>query len=111
MKNKVVWVVTPCSSEKARCFGGTYHLHLQGLRKAKKDTSSNSGKERFLVSLLSSGLKNKPSRKPVEAGSKVRFLQNVVPSPNCMVLQPGRLYSSSYYIVSVYNHQNIWGLQ
>jgi hypothetical protein len=26
------WVVTLCSSEKHRCFGGTYHLHLQRRR-------------------------------------------------------------------------------
>jgi hypothetical protein len=26
----VFWVVTPCSSEKAKCFRGTHRLHRQG---------------------------------------------------------------------------------
>lgn len=29
MKSTVFWVVSPCSSEKAQCFKGTYHIHLQ----------------------------------------------------------------------------------
>jgi hypothetical protein len=32
MRNAVLWDVTPCGSCKNRCFGGTYHLHLQGER-------------------------------------------------------------------------------
>jgi hypothetical protein len=32
LKNTVLWVIMPCSSEKARRFGGTYSLHLQGRR-------------------------------------------------------------------------------
>jgi hypothetical protein len=34
IKSKVFWVVTLCSSETVRHFGGTYRLHFQG-RKAK----------------------------------------------------------------------------
>jgi hypothetical protein len=34
MKATVLWVVTPCSSERVRLFVGTYCLHIQG-RKSK----------------------------------------------------------------------------
>jgi hypothetical protein len=30
MKDGVFWIATPCSSERARRFGGTWRLHLQG---------------------------------------------------------------------------------
>jgi hypothetical protein len=29
----VFWLVSPCCSEKFRCFGGTYRLHLQDRKK------------------------------------------------------------------------------
>jgi hypothetical protein len=29
MKSVVFWVVTLCSLEKARCFGGTHVIHVQ----------------------------------------------------------------------------------
>jgi hypothetical protein len=29
MKSGVIWVVSLCSSETAKCFGGTYHFYLQ----------------------------------------------------------------------------------
>jgi hypothetical protein len=32
LKSPVFGAVTPCSSEKARCFGGIYLLHLQVLK-------------------------------------------------------------------------------
>jgi hypothetical protein len=32
MKGTAIWVVTPCGSERANHFGGTYRLHLQGQR-------------------------------------------------------------------------------
>jgi hypothetical protein len=30
MKGEVFWVVELCTLERAQCFRGTYHLHLQG---------------------------------------------------------------------------------
>jgi hypothetical protein len=33
MKNAVFWDVAPCGSCKSRRFGGTCHLHLQGIRR------------------------------------------------------------------------------
>jgi hypothetical protein len=32
MKNAFFWDVAPCRYFVNRCFGGTYHLHLQGIR-------------------------------------------------------------------------------
>jgi hypothetical protein len=38
MKNTVFYVVTQCSSEKGRCFGETYRLHLQDRRISQINT-------------------------------------------------------------------------
>jgi Ca2+/H+ antiporter len=32
LMSTVFWVVILCNLEKAQCFGGTYHLHVQGHR-------------------------------------------------------------------------------
>jgi hypothetical protein len=32
MKSKIFWLVTPCVSMNARCFGGTYRIYLRGGR-------------------------------------------------------------------------------
>jgi hypothetical protein len=37
------WILTPCSSEKVWCFGGTYRLHHQGWRVSQKSASGKSG--------------------------------------------------------------------
>lgn len=36
MNSTAFWLVTPCSSEKARSFGGTYCLHLEDKSKSWK---------------------------------------------------------------------------
>jgi hypothetical protein len=43
MNSTAFWVVTPCSSEKVRPFGGTYRLYFQGLK-----VSQSIGKEIYL---------------------------------------------------------------
>jgi hypothetical protein len=40
-RNKVAWVVIPCGSKRARIFGGTYCLHLQGLRVGQAGNQEN----------------------------------------------------------------------
>jgi hypothetical protein len=35
----VLWEKAPCSTYVNRRFGGTYHLHLQGRKSAKQETS------------------------------------------------------------------------
>jgi hypothetical protein len=40
MKCMISWVVVPRSSEKARCFGGTYHLHFRGRRNQQNQPTS-----------------------------------------------------------------------
>jgi hypothetical protein len=39
MKNAVFWDVAPCKSCVNRCFGGTYRLHLQGIKIRERGTS------------------------------------------------------------------------
>jgi hypothetical protein len=51
MKNMVLRVVTPCSSEKAKCFGGIDRLHRQGriARKARNKDKRAGGCEYGLL--------------------------------------------------------------
>jgi hypothetical protein len=39
LKNAVFWDVAPCRSCVNRCFGGTYRLHLQGIKIRERGTS------------------------------------------------------------------------
>jgi hypothetical protein len=41
MNSTVLWIVTPYSSERARHFGGTYHLHLQGRSESQARNQQN----------------------------------------------------------------------
>jgi hypothetical protein len=61
-KNTVFWVVTPCSSEIAPRFGGTYLFHLQGRKVSQARNQQNLRN----ISFPSSGSKSKPSKKSAE---------------------------------------------
>jgi hypothetical protein len=43
MKNAVFWDVAPCTSCVNRCFGGTYRLHLQGIKSASEEPARAGG--------------------------------------------------------------------
>jgi hypothetical protein len=47
MKSTVLWASTPCSSEKARLFGGTQRLQLQG-RIASQEKPAEAGGNQIL---------------------------------------------------------------
>jgi hypothetical protein len=58
MKNAVSWLESPCSSETARRFGGTYRLHLQvrsvgQARNQQKQATSRASSAGLLRDLLS----------------------------------------------------------
>jgi hypothetical protein len=40
--NAAFWVVTPCSFDKTRCFGGTYSLRVQVPKYIAQETSRSS---------------------------------------------------------------------
>jgi hypothetical protein len=80
------WVVSPCSSEKARHFGGTPYLHLQGPKVSQARNERISLPPASFGYLL--GLLFEP-----EAGGEI-FLRNVEVSPNYTALQHRRPYSS-----------------
>jgi hypothetical protein len=48
IKRVAFWVTTPCSSETSQRFGGTYRLHLRGLRIIQKETSRSREHAEFL---------------------------------------------------------------
>jgi hypothetical protein len=58
MKNMIIWVLTPCSSETAECFGGKYHLYPQDQRvnqarnQQKEEFSLRPASADFLLGLL-----------------------------------------------------------
>jgi hypothetical protein len=41
IKIAIFWDIAPCSLYMNRSFGGTYHLHLQGRKSAKQETSDS----------------------------------------------------------------------
>jgi hypothetical protein len=42
IKLVIFWDIAPCSPYMNRCFGGTYHRHLQGRKSAEQETSESS---------------------------------------------------------------------
>jgi hypothetical protein len=44
VKSSIFWDITPCSQLKVnRCLGGTYHLHLQGLKMSQARNQREAG--------------------------------------------------------------------
>jgi hypothetical protein len=41
LKITIFWDISQCSPYMNRCFGGTYHLHLQGRKSAEQETSES----------------------------------------------------------------------
>jgi hypothetical protein len=104
----VFWDITSCSSEKARCFGGTYHPHLQGRRVKQaryqqkrwpfseiQDFTTHKTII-FIYACLLLGLLFDPEDRGVI------LLRNVRLPPNYTVLQPRR----SYFPFSVPSYTN-----
>jgi hypothetical protein len=52
--SKVFWVVTPCRSQRAQRFGGTYRLHLQDHKATQAKNLEEAGDLSLLDSLLAS---------------------------------------------------------
>jgi hypothetical protein len=54
MNSAVVYVITSCSSERSRRFGGTYRLHLQGsrIREVRNKLRFSAASADFLLSLF-----------------------------------------------------------
>jgi hypothetical protein len=71
-------IVIPCTLEKARHFGGVYHLHLQGRRvshaKGSKLNEPNWARRLFLLVSFPSGLYGGTSQKTIYFNKKTGVL-------------------------------------
>jgi hypothetical protein len=43
MKIAIFWDIAPCRLNMSRCFGGMYHLHLQGQKSAEQEKGRAGG--------------------------------------------------------------------
>jgi hypothetical protein len=80
----IFWVVTLCSSEKVRHFGGTCHLHFRINEQETSRSWWRLASAGFLLGLLFDP----------EVGSDM-FLRNVELPPNYIALQPRRQFPSN----------------
>jgi hypothetical protein len=74
MKFNIFWDIVPCSPYMSLCFGGTYHLHLQGRKSAKQETTCSCW---FLARLIFN---------PEDGGDM--FLRNISSYMDYMALYP-----------------------
>jgi hypothetical protein len=108
MKSSIFWDITPCTSGRARCFGGIYRLHLQGW-KISQARNQQTQAARFVITLYNKD-QNKfslPSSVACfllgllfdpEDGSNI-LLQNVELCPKYTTVQTTRSDSSWSIIV------------